>query len=409
MQRNSTGPDRPAHTPKRWRRWLLAGAAVLLTPLALHNAQRDSDVLRLPAGIDIAAASLSAHPLSLLGFIASAEPLPAPGPGPAAEPIAAAGVAAVSSGPIDMEICGSGMVKVLPDDTEQLKSMQPSERSAALDRVDALMLASPDERVRAAALLIGARSRGDQAHDWADRLARLAVGSQDPAVYAMAIEACQGLAANDAGACQLLSRAHWVRLDPDNIFPWLELAAEARDRFEPEAQADAMRHAALARRMDAYEGLLPDLVERALGSRAPPLQRTLALRASWNVQMAWVLSRSAGAHSYCVSDAVLDADDRRHNCEAIAQSLAPRSLRLADLGVGLAIDKGLGWSAERVQAMQRVNTAISAISGLPTIGLDLTCDGVARMQAWLRELDARGEMPAMRAVLAGAGRSAEAH
>ena len=125
--------------------------------------------------------------------------------------------------------------------------------------------------------------------------------------------------------------------------------------------------------------------------------------------MAWVLSRSAGAHSYCVSDAVLDADDRRHNCEAIAQSLAPRSLRLADLGVGLAIDKGLGWSAERVQAMQRVNTAISAISGLPTIGLDLTCDGVARMQAWLRELDARGEMPAMRAVLAGAGRSAEAH
>ena len=50
---------------------------------------------------------------------------------------------------------------------------------------------------------------------------------------------------------------------------------------------------------------------------------------------------------------------------------------------------------------------MSEISGLQTIGLDLSCDGVARMQEWLHQLAARGEWMAMRDALARRGERAE--
>ena len=405
MQRNPTGQHESAHAPRRWCRWLLASVAAALALVAWQSVRLDARLRQQPVQTDVAAAAPATWWLPVFGSDSTTEPLPEP-ESAAAPSVAVAGAVAALNDPIEMEICGSGMVRTSADAPYRLQSLSPSERAAEIDRIDALMLADADERVRAAALLIGARSRGDQTRDRADRLARLAVGSQDPAVYAMALEACHGLATTDAGACQLLSRAHWVRLDPDNVFPWLELAAEAQDRFEPDAQAEAMRHAALARRSDAYESLLPELVDRTLGSQAAAAQRALALGSSWNVQLAWVLSHSSAAYSYCASDAALGWEDRQHSCEALAQTLAQRKLHLADLGIGLAIDKGLGWSAERLQAMQQANAAINTISGLQTIGLDLTCDGVARMQGWLRELDARGELHTMRELLARGGRSA---
>ena len=401
MQREPIGQ----HAHRRWRRWLLACAVAALALVAWHSASRDAEPVQQlePAAASTASTAAPAAPPTLES---ARQTVPQPAPRYAAAPAAAARTVAAPSDPVEMEICGFGMVKLAADDPYQLQRVPPALRKAALEGVDALMLESSDEQVRAAALLIGARSPRDDARERADRLARLAVGSQDAAVYAMALEACKGWGAADGGACQLLNRAQWVRLDPDNVLPWLELAAEAQDRSEPEAEGEAMQRAAHARRSDAYDGLLPRLVERTLGSDAPPLQRTLALSASWSVQTVWALSRPSHAYSYCLSNAALGAAERQHSCEAIAETLAQRSLSLADLGVGLAIGKGLGWSVERLRALQQVNDAISEISGLQTIGLDLSCDGVARMQEWLRRLDARGELLALREVLARGGRSA---
>lgn len=407
MQRNPRSQHESARASRRGCWWLLAGAAAALAAVAWQSARHDPEAQQQPVRAEVAAAAPVPVGgwLPLLASAGAIEPVPEP-ESAAALSVAVAGAGAALNKQIETEICGAGMVTTPADDPHRLQGLSPSERSAELDRIDALMLGDGDDRVRAAALLIGARSRSTETRARADRLARLAVGSQDPAIYAMALEACHGLATTEAGACQLLSRAHWVRLDPDNVFAWLELAAEAQDRFEPDAQAEAMRHAALARRSEAYESLLPELLDRTLGSQAAPAQRTLALGSSWNVQMAWMLSHSSAAYSYCASDAALGWEERQHSCEAIAQTLAQRKLRLADLGIGLVIDKGAGWPVERLQAMQQLNAAISAISGLQTIGQDFTCDGVARMQAWLLELDARGELHTVRELLARGGLSA---
>ena len=78
-----------------------------------------------------------------------------------------------------------------------------------------------------------------------DQLVRLAVVSQDPLVYVIALEACKGSAEGGAANCALLSLEQWARLDPDNAQPWLELAAQAQREHDVDAELDAMRHAAL--------------------------------------------------------------------------------------------------------------------------------------------------------------------
>ena len=176
-----------------------------------------------------------------------------------------------------------------------------------------------------------------------DGLARLAVGSLDPVVYAIALEACKGSLAADAAACKLLSRTQWARLDADSALPWLELAAEASRQQAFDAEAEAMQHAAMARRIDAHAGALPELVERALSQ----------------------------AHTYCGADAVADRE-RRPICGAMAEMLVSRSSSAADLGVGLAIGRNLGWDVERLEALQHEQNALGEGGGLQTIGVGAT-------------------------------------
>jgi hypothetical protein len=199
----------------------------------------------------------------------------------------------------------------------------------------------------------------------------------------------------------LLSRAQWARLDPDNALPWLELAAESP--HDGEAEADAMHRAASAQRSDAHAGLLPSLVERALGG-ATPLQRTLALSASWSAQAAWAPARSGQAYAWCSAEALVDAN-RRQTCEELAEILTSRSTGLAEMAVGIAIGRNLGWPAERSSLEQQEHDALTGAGRFPAVGLDLSCPGVERVQAWMRRLAAEGEVQAAREALADSGAS----
>jgi hypothetical protein len=241
--------------------------------------------------------------------------------------------------PDQLEICGFGKVPLVADDPYSLRHLPSAVRDRALDEVEALMLASPDRQVQAAALLIGAKARG-RSRTHVDRLVRLALVSQDPLVYAIALEGCKAWAGSDTPNCSLLSLAQWVRLDPDNAQPWLDLAVQAQEQHDAAAEADAMRHAAMARRSDTRPGLLPMLVDRALGARTPPLQRTLAASESWGIQASWGPSHTGQARWFCAVDVEADPG-RREICEAIAGTLSHRSTSVAELGIGLAIGKSL--------------------------------------------------------------------
>ena len=189
-----------------------------------------------------------------------------------------------------VEVCGFGLVQVPPDDPDPVQRIPRALRQSTLDTLDALMLASDDTQVRAAALWMGARLRGRDVPGRIEQVARLAAGSQDPFVYAIAMEACKGRSAADGGSCQLLSTAQWVRLDPDNAVPWRALAAEARERDEPLVEHAALQFAERAPRSDVHTGRLPLLVDQAMGRQAAPLQRTLALSAGWSAEAVWAAS-----------------------------------------------------------------------------------------------------------------------
>ena len=217
------------------------------------------------------------------------------------------------------EVCGYGEVQLPPDDPDPVQRIPPDVRRAALEAMDALMLASDDDQVRAAALWMGARLRGREVTSRIEQIARLAAASRDPFVYAIALEACRGRQGPEGGSCNLLSTAQWVRLDPDNAVPWQALAAEARARDEPQAEDEALQLAALAARSDVHTGRLPRLVDKALGPKVTALQRTLALSAGLSAEAVW-----SASHGVAV---VHTAQGFDLSCEGMQRRLALNSVR----------------------------------------------------------------------------------
>jgi len=385
--------------PGSWPRWLLvvALAAAAVSPLLWLGPQR------APAVAADAAPLRHAEPAA-----AGPAPRSIARPRTASVPARFAIEPAPSPEPKGVEVCGFGRVSLPADDPSALQRVPVAVRRAALQQADALMLASDDAQVHAAALLLGSRAGDGQARAHIESLARLAIGSQDAVVYAIALQACKAQTA-DGSECQLLSRSQWARLDPDNALPWLELAAEAQQQHASEREADAMRHAALAQRSDVGIALLPQLVDRGLGALATPLQRTLALSESWSIQAGWISAHSTQAYAYCVGDIgeAPERAEREATCDALADTLARHGTSLQDMGTGLAIAAHLHGPAQPLQALQQEHDAISETSGLQDFGQDLSCDGVARLQDWTRQLAQRGEVQTMRDALARSGRNVE--
>lgn len=394
------GSRDPPRSPRRWP----LGVLVLAVGLWCLQLARylDRDTPRAPPRAS--AASMAAAPTMPPVAPLQRADTQAPRPTPTARS-SVTGASATRAEAGQAEVCGFGKAPFAADDPYSLKQIPPAVRQRALDEIEAHLLASADPQVQAAALLLAAKAR-DDGRSRIDTLARLAVASQDPLVYAIALEGCKGRTEGDAASCGLLSIAQWVRLDPDNAQPWLELAAQAQQQHDADAEVEAMRRAAWAHRSDAHAGLLASLVEGALETQTPLLQRTLAASASWSIQASWGPPHTSQAYAYCAVD--IDADPaRRDTCEAIAETLSYSSTSVTDLSVGLAIAKKLGWPAQRLQALQQEHDAINEAGGAPLIGVDFSCDAVDRMQAWIRQLGTRGERQAMRDVLARSGRSVE--
>lgn len=388
----------PDALPAR-RSWAPVGAVVLAAALLPWWPQPLRDVPVAPVRVQpavLAQAASGGAPAQVVPLRAAAVPVPRPAP-------VRRRIAAEAP---DTEVCGFGAVALADDDPFGVQRIPRTVRGEALDTANALMLGSADEQVRAAALLIGARSGDGAAPRRLDRLARMAAGSADPIVYAMAVEGCRSMGADDAGACRLLSRAQWARLDPDNAVPWLELAGEAREHDEPAAEAEAMYRAAQARRSDVHAGLLPRLVERAFGQGGHSLARTLALAASWSVQAAWSAPPSNQAFRYCSIEAVQDSN-RHRVCSALADTLAYRGDSLLDLSVAAAMASLLHWPDEQLQALQNERDALGDAGRFQGPPLDLSCGSVEQLQAWMQRVGERGETGAARELVLASGATIE--
>jgi hypothetical protein len=320
------------------------------------------------------------------------------------------------------EVCGWGRVQLPADDPFPLQRLPAAMRRAALDQAQARMAGDADVRVRAAGLLVGARSATTGARERIDQLARLAAASSDATAYALALQACRGLADPAAGTCGLLGPAQAAQLEPANAWPWLTLAAEAAARQDSEAEHDAMRRAAQATHATAHTPLLPLLVAQALPAPDGPLQRTLALGVALGLQdVSRLLPPPGGvaqARAYClvslVSPAGLphpagsaagmpDEEARATPCRGLAQLLLQHGRSVEELGAGLDIARRWSPTLGGLAAWQQEHDAlIDTAPPLPD-GIDLGCAAQQRQLDWLHRVAANGERAALREQLAASG------
>lgn len=313
--------------------------------------------------------------------------------------VANAGIA-VEAGE-EVEACGGGWVRVDGDEKQLAATIGAAveARQAAVSRVTlAVMRASADERVRAAALYYQARlsqAQTQTADAHRDELVRLAQSSTDPVVYGWAVGACSN--ARGSPTCRLVSAAQWARLDPDNAVAWLALADEARDRGDSPAVDDALFHVASATRYDHAEATLSSAILDHAPADEASLLGVAAMASSGHAFVAADTGRISTPSLYCGARDLADAN-RRETCERIATLAAERSTSLRGRDAGHAIGKDLGWPGERLKAMeaQRLAQEARLVARSRESKDMLSCEWAQAEVQHIRNLADRGEIEPLR-------------
>lgn len=349
--------------PRRWR-WVIAVECVLILLLAglfvvaSRSAGRGAEA-GVPGG----------------GTVAALPPEVGPPPAPTPEADTAT---ATLPGTDQREVCGVGWVSM--DDEAAARAEIDARLGPARDRLLARLAADDRDWVRLGAL----RLRPDaDAAGVALELARAASASSDPAVYAMALQACQD--APDP-ACQMLRPERWAQLDPDNARPWLALFEAAGRRGDGAARQEALFRIAAARRSGAGLASLAGPILDAADAR-PTSQAAALLLAVQALDQDAAVPRAAyvGLEQACQGDALKDAN-RLQTCGAVAELFANRGESMLEHGVGVAIGSRVGWTAERV-ALETGQADAFLDSVRPEPGFDdnLDCAAVAQRIDGLRQ------------------------
>ncbi|HEY8708851.1 MAG TPA: hypothetical protein VIM34_12725 [Burkholderiaceae bacterium] len=190
----------------------------------------------------------------------------------------------------EVQVCGGAWVRTQGDGSiDQGDLIRATNEPDARKRVVAALRAEPSELAHAVALWLEMRGTGNEqwqavmdsafgcgsaecrdrqqampeVSDARDALARMAVSSTDPGVYALALHTCGG---NREGACQMLSVDQWARLDPGNATPWLFMLSAAKTRNDLAAKNEALHRIATAQRSETGVFTIPGLVASAVPS-----------------------------------------------------------------------------------------------------------------------------------------------
>jgi hypothetical protein len=261
-----------------------------------------------------------------------------------------------STGTID--ICGYGQVPVDKSNPDAIFRQVGALTKKAGTRWLAALQSSDDLRARVAGLLLEGKVTGGEtlrpvAEQTRNEVVQLAAGTQDPAVFAMALSMCDSSAiTNPDSACQQLSLQQWARLDSDNAVPWLLLAGKARARHDNAAEADAFSHIATAHKIDSYSDSLFAFAEPELSRDVKPVERSYLAGEVFGVEAGIRLPQYSIASRHCSSDAMKDSTVRQQ-CNSLAEILVTKGTNLLDLSVGKTIGARAGWPRTRLEELSR--------------------------------------------------------
>jgi hypothetical protein len=310
-----------------------------------------------------------------------------------------------------LDICGLGKVPLDASDPFAAGHYLAVVTSKARARWLFNLLHSDDARARATGLLLQDKltDSGDVqpiADQKRDALVQLAVATRDPAIYAMAVYACNTYSdPSPVGSCQQISLKGWTVLDADNAVPWLLLAGKAHAAHDAATESAAFVQAAGAHKSDAYNFSLYSFSESALPNDASPLERWVLATEMMGIESATGAPHYASASKLCSADAMQDTEVRQH-CDALAELLVSMGTTLADLSIGARIGARAGWATTRVTALAEQRDALmGAVTQATASGHDdlWSCDAIRRGNAYMSQWARLGELGAARESLERSG------
>ena len=403
--------------PRRWR-WAIALACAVVLGLALlfvASARHAAEVAPVVPGVQAPVAAVTAD-----------EPVP--------EAVATA--ASASHGADAVQVCGGAWVKTQADGSlDPAEFERATQLPQARERILAKLRASPNELARASiwllAMLGADRQRRLAAPTGApdcegagcaaspeamsevaqarDALARLAVSTSDPRVYALAFKFCGGNS-NKAGegACRMLSAEQWAHLDPGNAAPWLFMLSSAKAHDDRAVQDEVLFRIASARRSDVgFFAVAGAILEATPDDDPSQLAAFAMVTEAIGMEAAVALPAMQPMTSACRGSALRDAN-RAQVCAGIAELLADRSDTLLERMIGVAIGRQIGWPAERVDRMRGEYSAYAnGMSPLESEVKDFGCAPIRRDLDRVRRQATLGEAGALRAWVAASGKRPE--
>jgi len=294
-----------------------------------------------------------------------------------------------------MNVCGSGAINVDEGNSKAWERSSAASTKSATERWQSALLASKNVRAQAAGFVLQAAMVTNEAFGAIDEdsckdqdeackqrfasarvdvlsrgapesigpLAQLATATLDPAVYAIAANACKIY--DDApmrGACDLISVDQWTRIDADNAAPWLMLAVQAKQRKDPAAEREAYERAAQAHRLDRYGDSLYAFSQPALPDDISPMDR-IALTLTMTGVEARQQQPQSGVTQFCKASNLAADSKRREVCNSLAELYVAKARTLIDFVIGVALGKQVGWSQEKLAALTQERDALQGALG----------------------------------------------
>jgi hypothetical protein len=222
----------------------------------------------------------------------------------------------------------------------------------------------------------------------AQNIARLAVNSPDPLLYATAFHACRKFVADNSGFCQQISATQWAARDPDNGIAWLHVLSGAGQTGQGQLNSegeDALFRLSQASRFDQGLSHLPQLRSGSPALQQNGLAQLALIQLNNALYHDLALPTYGRVSNYCNPDKLIDVN-RRQMCESIANKLVSDQSSLLGFAIGAAMGQRLGWPAQRLAVMQQERDAFQGFlletADLPNAPPEAACR--KRMDAAVR-------------------------
>ena len=295
-----------------------------------------------------------------------------------------------------MELCGHGKIPFTEDHATSAEKQVELSVTAAYKRWVNDLLNSDNLRARVAGLILGRNDSltGDTPDmGWRGNIVQLAVGSNDPVIYGVGVEACSSAyRADPASGCEQLTAERWAQLAPDNAVPWLVIAENARATHNTTAEAMAYQQAANATVYQRYDtGISQAAID--LQATSDPVERLLDNTTLFGTLISALgMPPLVGVSHYCVvplSDAV------KAQCAGIAEMLVGDGADLVTLSIGIKIGNAVGWPRDRIASLQSEKESLQqtvTLTGTPPA----SCERLEQTNAVFEERARRGEVASLR-------------